>query len=66
MRYTLAILALGLGLSALMPAAFASGRDGRDLSAAVVTAQAGPSDTGTIAGPTMNPNHFDDRGHDRN
>jgi hypothetical protein len=67
MRYTLAILALGLGLSAVMPAAFASEHEGgRDLTAPVVTAQTGPSDTGTIAGPTMNQNQFDDRGHDRN
>ena len=66
MRYTLAILALGLGLSAVMPAAFASERDVQDLSAPVVTAQVGPSDDGTIAGPTMNQNQFDDRGHDRN
>ena len=66
MRYTLAILALALGLSAVMPAAFASERDSKDLSAPVVTAQVGPSDTGTIAGPTMNPHQFDDGGHDRN
>jgi hypothetical protein len=66
MRYTLAILALGLGLSAVMPAAFAGERDVQDLSTPVVTAQVGPSDTGTIAGPTMNQNQFDDKGHDRN
>jgi len=66
MRYTLAILALGLGLSAVMPAAFASEHEGRDFSASVVTVQVGPSDTGTIAGPTTNPNQFEDSGHDRN
>ena len=65
MRYTLAILALGLGLSAVMPAAFASERDVVDLTAPVVTAQAGPSDDGSTAGPTMNQNRLDDRGHDR-
>ena len=65
MRYTLAMLALGLGLSAVMPAAFASERDVQDLSAPVVTAQVGPSDDGTTAGPTMKQNQFDDRGHDR-
>ncbi len=66
MRYAMAILALGLGLSAVMPAAFASEHDGPDLASAAVTAQTGPSDAGTIAGPAMNQNQFDDRGHDRN
>jgi hypothetical protein len=66
MRYTLAILALGLGLSAVMPAAFASERDVQDLSAPVVTAQVGPSDYGTIAGPTMNQPQFVEHDLDRN
>lgn len=66
MRYAVAILALGVGLSAVMPAAFAAERESRELSLPTVTAQIEPSDPGTIAGPTMNQHQYDDNGHDRN
>lgn len=67
MRYMLAILALGLSVSALVPAAFAAEQDGRDLSVPVATAQVAPSGAGTTAGPMLpSQNQFDDTGHDRN
>ena len=66
MRYAVAILALGVGLSAVMPAAFAAERESREVPLPAVTAQIPPGDPGTIAGPTMNQNQFDDNGHDRN
>lgn len=66
MRYAAAILVLGVGLSAVMPAAFADERESREVSLPAVTAQMQPGDPGTIAGPTANPNQFDDKGHDRN
>ena len=66
MRYAVAILALSVGLSAVMPAAFAAERESREVSLPTVTAQMQPGDPGTIAGPTMNQNQFDDKSHDRN
>lgn len=66
MRYAVAILALGVGLSSVMPAAFAGDRENRDVSLRAVTAQLDPGDAGTIAGPAINQNRFDDSGHDRN
>lgn len=65
MRYAMAMLMLGLGLSAVMPAAFAAERDGRDLSLSIMTAQAEQSEPGTIASPSMNQNRLDDDGHGR-
>ena len=66
MRHTLAmLLALGLGFSAVVPAAFAADREGRDTATATVTAQYAPSDPGTIAGP-MGPYQVPITDHDRN
>ena len=66
MRYAMAILALGVGLTAVMPAAFAAERESREVPLPTVTVQVQSGDPGTIAGPTVNPNQYDDRSHDRN
>ncbi|HEV2281516.1 MAG TPA: hypothetical protein VGX75_03885 [bacterium] len=69
MRYMLAMaLALGIGVYAVAPAAFAAEHEGpQDSRVFAVTMQVEPGDSGTIAGPT-GPSQwqFDDRGHDRN
>jgi hypothetical protein len=68
MRHTLAmLLVLGLGISAVVPAAFAADREGHDSSISTVAAQSATGDPGTIAGP-MGPTQYqiDDQGHDRN
>lgn len=69
MRHMLAIvLALGLGASAVAPAAFAADREGPEGSRVLaVTMQVEPGDPGTIAGPT-GPSQFQigDQDHDRN
>lgn len=69
MRHTMAmLLALGIGLSAVAPAAFAAEREGgQDTAVATVAQLNDPGDPGMIAGPN-GPAQFqtDDRGHDRN
>lgn len=68
MRYALTmLLALGLGISAAVPATFAADREGgHDSYISTAAMQSEPGDPGTIAGP-MGPSQFqiDDRGHDR-
>ena len=53
MRYAIAtVLTLILGVSAVMQSAFAAEHEGPQAQAAsAVTAQYGPSDPGTVAGP---------------
>jgi hypothetical protein len=66
MRYALAmILALGLGVSTVVPAASAADREGHESAVSTLTAQSGPSDPGTIAGP-MGPYQIPVTDHDRN
>jgi hypothetical protein len=52
MRYTLAmLLALVLGVSAMIQASFAAEREGPQTPVSAVTAQYGSDDSGTISGP---------------
>ena len=69
MRYMLAMaLALGIGVYAVVPAAFAAEHEGpQDSRVFAVTMQVEPGDPGTISGPTgPSQFQFDNLGHDRN
>jgi hypothetical protein len=66
MRYALAmVLALGLGVATMVPAALAADHEGHEVAVSTVAAQSGPSDPGTIAGP-MGPYQLPVVEHDRN
>ena len=66
MRYALAMLmALVLGGSAMIQAASAADREGPQASFSTITAQYGPSDPGSIAGP-MTPSYPPAVEHGRN
>jgi hypothetical protein len=65
MRYTLAmVLALVLGVSAMIQTAFAAEHEGPQASVSVITAQYGSDDPGTIAGPMAPTYHVPAVEHD--
>lgn len=67
MRYAFAIaLALLMGIAELIPAALTAEKEGPQIPPAGVTAQSGPADPGTVAGPTTPWFHVPVVEHDRN
>ena len=67
MRYALAMLmALVLGGSAMIQAVSAADREGPQAPVSTITAQYGPSDPGSIAGPTAPWYHVPVVEHDGN